>query len=132
MHEKLNHAAWFRNIWLTCISDWYAFQIGMHYIIFKIFAIFCFPLGFFYRIETLSDVRANIVVSVIYVLHFLFSVSLWRRANARNVRPYYPYWQYTDLFIFRFMYFVCLAYFYYNYDVFCNILHGTLPHAEVD
>ena len=26
------------------------------------------------------------------------------RANARNVRPYYPYWQYTDLFIFRFVY----------------------------
>ena len=25
-----------------------------------------------------------------------------RRANARNVRPYYPHWQYTDLFIFRF------------------------------
>ena len=25
---------------------------------------------------------------------------LW--ANARNVRPYYPHWQYTDLFIFRF------------------------------
>ena len=24
-------------------------------------------------------------------------VSLWRRANARNVRLYYPYWQYTDL-----------------------------------
>ena len=22
------------------------------------------------------------------------------RANARNVRLYYPYWQYTDLFIF--------------------------------
>ena len=33
---------------------------------------------------------------------YLFSVSLWRRANARNVRLYYPYWQYTDLFIFRF------------------------------
>ena len=30
------------------------------------------------------------------------SVSLWRRANARNVRLYSPYWQYTDLFIFRF------------------------------
>ena len=29
---------------------------------------------------------------------YLFSVSLWRRANARNVRLYYPYWQYTDLF----------------------------------
>ena len=24
-------------------------------------------------------------------------------ANARNVRLYYPYWQYTDLFIFRFV-----------------------------
>ena len=35
-------------------------------------------------------------------------VSLWRRANARNVRPYYPYWQYTDLFIFRFVSLLCL------------------------
>ena len=35
--------------------------------------------------------------------YHLFSVSLWRRANARNVRPCYPYWQYTDLFIFRFV-----------------------------
>ena len=26
-----------------------------------------------------------------------------RRANARNVRLYYPYWQYTDHFIFRFV-----------------------------
>ena len=25
---------------------------------------------------------------------------LWRRANVRNVRPYYPYWHYTELFIF--------------------------------
>ena len=31
---------------------------------------------------------------------YLFSVSLWRRANARNVRLYHPYWLYTDLFIF--------------------------------
>ena len=29
--------------------------------------------------------------------------SLWQRANARNVRLFYPYWQYTDLFIFRFV-----------------------------
>ena len=35
-------------------------------------------------------------------------VSLWRRANARNVRLYYPYWQYTDLFIFRFVSLLCL------------------------
>ena len=45
----------------------------------------------------------------------LFSVSLWRRANARNVRLYYyPYWQYTctDLFIFLNIYinFVFLPY----------------------
>ena len=32
-----------------------------------------------------------------------FFISLWRRANARNVRLYYLYWQYTDLFIFRFV-----------------------------
>ena len=38
-------------------------------------------------------------LSVFYVI----SISLWRRANARNVRLYYPYWQYTDLFIFRFV-----------------------------
>ena len=38
----------------------------------------------------------------------LFSVSLWRKANARNVRPYYPYRQYTDLFIFRFVSLLCL------------------------
>ena len=34
--------------------------------------------------------------------------SLWRRANARNVRLYYSYWQYTDLFIFRFVSLLCL------------------------
>ena len=39
---------------------------------------------------------------------YLFSVSPWRRANARNVRPYYPYWQYTDHFIFRFVSLLCL------------------------
>ena len=35
-------------------------------------------------------------------------VSLWRRANARNVRLYYPYWQYTNLFIFRFVSLLCI------------------------
>ena len=34
---------------------------------------------------------------------YLFSVSLWRRANARNIRLCYPYWQYTVHFIFRFL-----------------------------
>ena len=36
---------------------------------------------------------------------YLFSVSLWRRANARSVRLYYPYWQYTNSFIFWFVIF---------------------------
>ena len=31
------------------------------------------------------------------------------RANARNVRLYYSYWQYTDLFIFRFLSLLCLC-----------------------
>ena len=46
--------------------------------------------------------------SIILCLFFLrfFSFSLWRRANARNVRLYYPYWQYTDHFIFWFI--LCL------------------------
>ena len=29
--------------------------------------------------------------------------SLRRRGNARKIRPYYPYWKYNDLFIFRFL-----------------------------
>ena len=33
---------------------------------------------------------------------------LWRRANAWNVRLYYPYWQYTDIFIFRFVVYLYL------------------------
>ena len=30
------------------------------------------------------------------------------RANARNVRLYYPYWQHTNFFIFRFVFLLCL------------------------
>ena len=41
-------------------------------------------------------------------LHRFLPVSLWRRANARNVRLYYPNWQYTNLFIFRFVSQLCL------------------------
>ena len=36
------------------------------------------------------------------------ALRLWRTANARNVRLYYPYWQYTDRFIFRFVSLLCL------------------------
>ena len=51
-------------------------------------------------------------ISAIFCPHFwrtvycvavdLYIPSLTKAANARNVRLYYPYWQYTDLFIFRF------------------------------
>ena len=39
---------------------------------------------------------------------FKSRVGLWRRANARNVRFHYPYRQYTNLFIFRFVSLLCL------------------------
>ena len=47
----------------------------------------------------------HVIISLIYIHSniYLFSVSLWRRANVRNIRLYYPYWsywQYTNLFIY--------------------------------
>ena len=41
-------------------------------------------------------------------MYTFFPPSLWRRAYARNVRLYYPYCQYTNLFIFRFVSLLCL------------------------
>ena len=38
----------------------------------------------------------------------MYLVSLWRRANTRNVRLYYPYRQYTNLFIVWFVSEHCL------------------------
>ena len=51
----------------------------------------------------------------------LLLTMLWRRANARNVRLYYPYRQYTNLFIFRFVSEHCLRstlrlFHYFNLD----------------
>ena len=42
-------------------------------------------------------------IHIVTPLSSLTKISLWRRANARNVRlyRYYPYWQYTNLFIFQ-------------------------------
>ena len=40
-------------------------------------------------------------------LHEKCEIMTWW-ANARNVRPYYPHWQYTDLFIFQFVSPLCL------------------------
>ena len=41
-----------------------------------------------------------------------------RRANARNVRLHYPYWQYTNLFIFQFVSLLCLCITLYLYNVY--------------
>ena len=43
---------------------------------------------------------AFIIVSYIYSLFSLFTVSVWRTTNARSVRVYYPNWQFTNIFIF--------------------------------
>ena len=67
---------------------------------------------------------AFVHVSLIWLAHFLspdyfsagnslgifnlFYVSPWRSANARNVRLYYPFWQYIYIFIFRFVSLHCL------------------------
>ena len=63
---------------------------------------------------------------------FLSYVSLWRRANARNVRLYYPYWQYTDHFIFIFLSLLCLRskllYVYFKYS---SVLLLLLSHKDV-
>ena len=54
---------------------------------------------------------------------FFQAVSLWRRANARNVRPYSPYWQYTDLSIFRFVSLLCLRSTLYVYIYICIYMY---------
>ena len=51
-------------------------------------------------------VYMHVYMCVCVYMHI--TVSLWRMANARNVRLYYPYRQYTDLFIFRFLSLLCM------------------------
>ena len=70
--------------------------------------------NFFIRNRVVNSIKksrnrlVNMIVPYGTKVLYLFSVSFWRRANARNVRLYYPYWQYTDLFIFRFVSLLCL------------------------
>ena len=88
------------------------------------------PLVFFCNVRViniLSRIKKNIFLNKfqVHVFHrrkpslktqsvcnpFVKSMfsSLWRRANAQNVRLYSdPYWQYTNLFIFRFVFLHCL------------------------
>ena len=72
---------------------------------------FCILLCICYYFSHLIGLLSVTWLSVLYKFTqfiYLFSVSLWQKANARNVRLYYPYWQYTDLFIFRFVSSLCL------------------------
>ena len=58
---------------------------------------------------------------------YLFSVYLWRMANARNVRLYCTYWQYTDLFIFQFYISAYVAHFVYLIVVYVRLLSDCCP-----
>ena len=49
-----------------------------------------------YKLITMRKIAGSYVLLAGFV-----AFRLW--ANARNVRLYYPYWQYTDHFIFRFV-----------------------------
>ena len=41
------------------------------------------------------------IYNYVFTIYHTYKFSLWRRANARNVRLYYPYWQYTyDTFLY--------------------------------
>ena len=51
---------------------------------------------------SLTDSHDYLLYKFTRVFLFIFCFSL-TKANARNVRIYYPYWQYIDLFIFRFV-----------------------------
>ena len=51
----------------------------------------------------------HVIISYKFTRFFIYFLFLSDEGpNARNVRPYYPYWQYTDLFIFRFVSLLCL------------------------
>ena len=61
-----------------------------------------------------------------YKIHsfiYLFSVSPWHRANARNVRLYYPYWQYAN-FLYSYLY--C-----WKLYLFVTYLSPRKPHYSV-
>ena len=52
--------------------------------------------------------RISICVSTLPTQHATFCVSLWRRAYAQNVRLRFLHRQWTNLFIFRFVFQHCL------------------------
>ena len=70
----------------------------------EIFAKIACPYGTKSEAQTFqSGCPSNLNWWYVYLL-----VSLWQRASAQIVRLYYPYWQYTNLFIFRFVSEHCL------------------------
>ena len=48
---------------------------------------------------------------------------------SRNVRLYYPYWQYTDLFIFRFVFLLSLRSTLRLLKLICDLCVVNLPYA---
>ena len=74
------------------------FNLIMHYYAFVVVSLTW--LVYFLSHDYFSDINS--------LVFFKFYVSLWRGANARNVRVYNPYQQYTNLFIFPFVFQHCL------------------------
>ena len=71
--------------------------------------LLCICYCFSHLIGLLSVIWLSLFYkSTRFFIYFLF-LSDEARANARNVRLFYPYWQYTDLFIFRFVSLLCLC-----------------------
>ena len=63
---------------------------------------FCILLCICHCFSHLIGLHSVTLLSLFYKFNrfYLFFVSLWQRASARNVIPYYPYRQYTDLLYF--------------------------------
>ena len=71
--------------------------------------LLCICYCFSHLIGLLSVTWLSLLYKFAWFLNFFLFLSDQRskRPNGRNVRIYYPYWQYTDHFIFRFILSTC-------------------------
>ena len=73
------------------------------YLVIKFIKVPLSWLGILHIYNIWNPVIRIAIYLVVWKFYLRGRFGCWRRANARNVRLYYPYWQYTDLFIFRFV-----------------------------
>ena len=76
----------------------------------SISSVFCKPRGKSSGNNVVVWSRESNDFSCLDVFLRFCCVKAWKgpMLDARNVRLYYPYWQYTDLFVFRFVSLLCL------------------------